>query len=153
MAEKIKWEEYEHDYNKKGADWFWFILSGALIVLIISILMRNFLFGVFSIIAAFTIMLMGSRKPKKLNFSIEAKGIKIESKLYPYEELDSFWLNYDPPQKKEIILETKQKFGRYIKIPLGNIDPNLARSHLIKILKEEKHEESLMETIAEKLGF
>lgn len=149
----IKWSGNEYQYTPKTSNWFWYVASGSLILIIISILMRNFLFAVFILIASFTIVLFGTKKPQRINFVIQANGIKIGPKLYTFEELTSFWVNYDPPFKKEVILEQKKKLSRYIKIPIENVDPNLIRETLLKFLKEKKHEESLVETIAERLGF
>jgi hypothetical protein len=120
----IRWKEFEYSHTAKTANWFWLVASGALAFIIIAILMHNFLFGFFAIAAAFAVILMGVKKPRELTFSIEAKGIKIGPRLYLYEDLNSFWINYDPPEKKELILETKKKLAQHIKIPLGDTNPN-----------------------------
>jgi len=41
----IKWSAMEHDHPQKTADWYWYVGSGALAVLIFAYLLRNFLFG------------------------------------------------------------------------------------------------------------
>jgi len=151
--QSIKWTALEYNYTPKNSNWFWLVASGALVLIIVSVIMRNFLFGVFVGLAVFVIILSSSKKPRKLIFSIESRGIKIGNNYYPYSELNSFWINYDPPEKKELILKTKKKLANFIKIPLANTDPNLVRDFLLKMLKEKRYDESLTETITEKLGF
>lgn len=150
---KLAWTCLEYDYRPKTPDWFWFVASGALLVVIIAILMRNFLFAVLVIIAAFVVAVLGTKKPQKINFAISARGVEIEKQIYPYKELESFWINYNPPEKKELAIKSKKKFVGLIKIPLDNTDPNLVRKKLARVLKEEELEESLIETIADRLRF
>jgi len=149
----IKWRCLEYDYHPKTSDWFWFVASGALLIVIVAIIMRNFLFAALAIIAAFVVAILGTKKPQKINFIISTRGVEIGKQIYSYKELESFWINYDPPRKKELIVKSKKKLVGLIKIPLDNIDPNLIRKKLIRVLKEEEVEESLVETIADWLRF
>ncbi|MBU1178865.1 hypothetical protein KKB69_00790 [Patescibacteria group bacterium] len=148
-----EWIEFEHGHHPKNNEWFWYVASGALIIVILAIFLSNFLFAVLAIIAALVIILTGARKPRKIKFSVGTKGIKAGEKFYPYKELGSFWIHYDPPLKKELIIKFSKKLSQHAKIPLGNADPGRIRNFLIKILKEEEHEESLTEKLAELLGF
>ncbi len=151
--QKFEWKEFEHNTPKKSTDWFWYIGSGALIVVIVSIFLKNFLFAVFAIVAVFVIFALYTQTPQETDFKIDAKGIKIGKTFYKYKEIDSFWINYNPPHKKELILELDKRLHPHVKIPIGNQDPNEIRDFLSKILEEEEYEESLIETIAERLGF
>jgi hypothetical protein len=98
-------------------------------------------------------MNFGSRKPRIISFEISGRGIKIAKRLYPYDNLKSFWIHYDPPRKSELSLESKKAIMPYITIPLGDIDPNIIRDRLIKLLPEKKHEESIIDNISHYLGF
>jgi hypothetical protein len=40
-----------------------------------------------------------------------------------------------------------------VSIPLGDTDPNILREHLLKFVKEKRHEESITETLSRLLGF
>jgi len=86
-------------------------------------------------------------------FSFTARGLQIDSRLFPYENLRSFWIHYEPPAKKNIVIEPKKLFMPAIIIPLGDADPNIIREHLLKFLKEERAEESIAQTISRLLGF
>lgn len=149
----IKWSALEYGYIPKSPDWFWVIgiITTALFVAVA--ILGNILFAVFIAIAGFTIAMYGARKPQTANFAIQARGIEINKTLYAYGNLKSFWIHYDPPRKKELSVQSEKMFMPYIKIPLGDIDPNIVREVLLKFLKEREHQESLIDILGEYLRF
>lgn len=150
----ISWEAPEYTYYPKQKEWHWLvgIIATGLVILAV-VVMKSFLFGVFIAVAAFTIMLVGTRKPRIVLFEISSRGVAASKKLYPYNNLKSFWIRYDPPRKKELSLESKKTFMPYIIMPLGDTNPNIIREQLIRFLPEKEHEESLIESISHYLGF
>lgn len=148
----ITWEEYEYKHKPKSGNWFWLVASGALILIIVSILMKNFLLGVIAVAGAFAVAMLGAQHPRKMAFAIEKKGVKVGHTFYPFGELESFWINYDPPHKKEIFLKSKKKIIKHVRIPLGENNPAQIRSIFKKILKEEEYEETFTDILMEKLG-
>ena len=104
-------------------------------------------------VAAVSVILVGTKNPRRVTFSLEVKGIKVGREFFPYDEINTFWIHYDPPHKKELVINPQKKLGRNIKIPLGDTDPNEARDFLKKVLKEERQEEPLTEIVANWLGF
>lgn len=93
------------------------------------------------------------KEPKEVNFAITPKGIVINQIFYPYHELFSFWINYNPPIFKELLIRHKKKFLPLTKIPLANQNPNIIRNRLLEFLPEKKEEESLVDIISRLLRF
>ncbi len=149
----LKWETLEYQYIPKSNDWFWYLASAALMLVIAAVFMHNFLLGVIAVIGAFSMAIMGGRKPERIIFSIEIKGIRIDNKLYPYANLNSFWLNYDPPDRKELILESKKALAPRITINTEDVDPNQIRKTLLKFLKEKKQEDTMLDAVENLIGF
>lgn len=149
----IRWTTHEYTFREKNSEWFWYVVSAGLAIIIISIFLHNFLLAILAIVGASSIILVGKKDPSELDFEINARGIKIENSLYLYKEMESFYLNYNPPFKKEIIIKRKSKFSPFIKIPIDDTDPNIIRRVLITVLKEDEHEDTIMETIMDRLGF
>jgi len=84
---------------------------------------------------------------------IKTEGVQINDDLYPYENLKSFWIFYDPPYHQELSIRSKKMFtGGYIKIPLGEEDPLKIRKFLIKFIPEKKQEEALVDVFARMVG-
>ena len=174
MSHKINWQALEYEYKPKSADWFWtvwIVASGATIA---SFLLNNILFGIFILLSAFSVSIYASKKPSLINFSLSEKGISINNKLISYSALESFWITEDlnPTDRQDpdpaderspkpaigqgkILFKAKRKTSPYISIPLTKkvIDSEEIKEYLLKHLKEIEHNESLLQTIIEKLGF
>jgi len=153
LLEKIEWKAPEYEYIKKSPDWFWAVGIITVGLLVSAFFLKSFLFGFLVLLAGFSIALYGAKKPNIVSFSIGPRGIKIREILYEYENLKKFWINYDPPQKKELLIESKKTLMPHIIIPLANENPKKIRDYLLQFLKEEKIEESLIMTIARLLKF
>lgn len=143
----VQWEALEYEHAPKSNNWFWSVGVVAVGLIFAAILLNNILFAIFVTLAAFTIILYASRKPRKIIFTLTSRGLKIENRLFPYENLRSFWIHYDPPLKKILIIEPKKLLMPTISIPLADADPNIVREHLLKFLKEERREESAVQTL------
>lgn len=149
----IRWEALEYEYRPKSNNWFWTIGIISLGLSVASLLLGNLLFAILILIAGFAIILAGARRPRKILFSFTSRGLEIEKRLFPYENLKSFWIHYEPPHKKLLSIEPKKIFMPMIFIPLEDINPNIVREHLLKFLKEERREESFVQTIIRLVGF
>jgi len=149
----IQWTAPEFEKREKSPAWFLAVGIFALIFFTIALLMKNFIFAVLIIISVFAIFIYAIKTPRQINFKIDGKGLWIGEKLYPYEELNSFWIFFEPSQIKELSIKSKKILAPLIKIPLLDQDPVLIRQALIKFIPEEKQEESLVDIIARGIGF
>lgn len=149
----IKWEALEYEYRPKSPNWFWSagIISAA--VAAAAVLLGNVLFAILVLLAGFSVILFGARRPRKIWFSLTVQGIQIGDRLFPYDNIRSFWIHYDPPYKKILSIELKKIFMPEMLIPLADNDPNVIREHLIKFVKERRHEESFTEILTRLIGF
>ncbi|NOY35572.1 MAG: hypothetical protein GXP44_01470 [bacterium] len=149
----IEWEAAEYEHREKTADWFWAVGIITLAAVVSAFLLENFLLAILSGLIGFSISLYGAKKPATVKFKIGSRGVQIGGKLYDYENLNSFWIDYDPPRRKELILESKKTFMPHINIMLEDTDPEEVREYLSQFVKEEKIEESWASTISRILGF
>lgn len=149
----IQWEAPEFEKYEKGAGWFIVLGIFALIIFTIVLLMKNFIFAILIILAVFTIFIYALKEPRLVTFKISGKGITIDTKIYSYDELKSFWIFYEPPQIKELSLKSKKLLMPLIKIPLEEQNPTLIRGALIKFIPEQKQEQSLIDIVAKNIRF
>lgn len=150
---KLEWVAPEFVKYKREKSWF--ILPGlvALALIIIAIILKNFLFTVGIIIAAFIVYFYAVKEPRKIKFSISGKGIQVDNQIFPFENLKSFWIFYNPPEIKELSVRSKKMFIPYIKLPLGDQNPAEIRKLLLRFIPERKHQESMVDTWARRLRF
>jgi len=153
ILKKLEWTAPEFTKYKKNKSWFIWLIFFALVIIIIAIIFKNFLWVVLTILAVFTIYIYATKEPRKIKFSISGKGIQIDQKIYKFENLKSFWIFYDPPEVKEISLRSKKVLMPYIKIPLGDQNPVEIRKLLLNFLPEKKHKESIIDEWARKIRF
>ncbi len=149
----IQWTAPEFEKHEKGPAWFLVVGFFALIFFTIALLMKNFIFAILIMLAVFTIFIYALKTPRQINFKIKGEGITISDKLYPFEDLSSFWIFYEPPRIKELSIKSKKTLTMMIRIPLSNQDPSSIRQALIKFIPEEKQEESLVDIIFKSIGF
>jgi hypothetical protein len=149
----IEWSAPEYEYHEKSSDWFWALGIITVGLFLSAILLKSFLFAFLILLSGFSLALYSARKPNNISFKINVQGIHIGETIYTYENLKSFWIDYEPPHKKELIVESKKTLMPHIAIMLGEADPLRVRDYLLKFLKEEKIEEPLTTSIARFLKF
>jgi len=149
----IEWQAPEFTYYPKNRSW---LVASALIALgliIWGILTYNFLFVLLMLLGYFSVIVYALKKPRLLRLTLTPKGVKVGKMIYPFENLKSFCIFYQPPLIKELSLQSKKKFIPYIKIPLGEANVDEVRKFLLKYLPEKKHRESLIDDLARSLKF
>jgi len=150
---QIKWSAPEFEYYNKEKSWF--VITGifAIILFLWALFTKNILFVLLIGLGYFSIVAFGLKKPRDIKLAITPKGVQIEKTVYPFDNLKSFWIFYDPDGPKEISLRSKKTVMPYIKIPLGSQNPAEIRKILIKYLPERKHAESLIDNLSRSLKF
>ncbi len=149
----IEWSALE--FEKHPKDPAWFLASGflAIIFLVIAIFMKNFLFAIIVILSAFSIFVWAQKQPKKIKFKLTSRGIIINKILYNYENLNSFWIFYEPPEVKHLSIESKKFFMPKIIISLAEQNPEKIKEFLLKYLPEKEHHESAIDALGKYLRY
>lgn len=143
----LKWQAKEFKKRQKTVSWYigWGILS--LLIIAFAVWQKSALMVIVFVLISVCVYLFAQKEPKKINFAISKKGIKIDGKLYDYDELKSFWIFYDPPSKKILSLESKKILMPYVNIPINKLNPVKLRKILLKYIPEKEHQESLIDNL------
>ncbi len=112
---------------------------------------KNYLFGLILAFALLGLYIRYRRKPRNLKIFLTGQGFLIDSSLYEFQELESFWIDYRPPQIKELILRTKKIIEPKLSLLLENIDPVQLRQELMKYLPEKEEKDNLLDIFAKLL--
>ncbi len=150
----ITWRAAEYEYAGKRASWY-FIIIGATAVLTISALWQhNFFFAVFVLIAGTMLIVLGKKRPRVVNFTINEKGVGIgKYQFYDYDDLEGFDIHERPHRLDEILLKRKTTFNPFVKMPIDSKNAPKARVILTSYLEETEYNESLIDILADWLGF
>ena len=144
----IKWTAPEFEYFKKTEWWQWALIVIAIILGLIALWQRNFLFLIFIAIAAFIIALLAKEKPRNIDFELEKRGLLINKKLYEYRTFASFALKEETLQFKN-----KERWRPYLTIPIPADQEELVRSYLLAFLPEVEYNESAIDALSRLLRF
>jgi hypothetical protein len=149
----LEWHAPEHEHKQRSSDWFWALGIITVSIVLVAILFGNIIFGILILVSAFSLALFINKQPEDIQMSINGIGIMKDRTLYPFETLDTFWIDIEHPHKK-IILHSKKVLMPLIIIPVAD-DMNVDALHeqLSKYIKEEYHSLPLVEKILEYLGF
>jgi hypothetical protein len=152
IAPIISWRAPEHHYVEKTNDWYWAvgIIAGTMAAL--AFIFGNVIFGIFIIVATFTLLLHSSKRPRIIECSINDRGVVVDDILYPFLSLESFWI--DAHQRPAQILIKSQKFFMpYIVVHIDEINPESVRTVLLKYIAETEHSEPITQKLLERVGF
>jgi len=152
---KVAWKSLEHNHFKdKTADWFWGLGIVTVGVAVLSLYFGNIFFAVIIILFAIISSMLVRKKPELLDFEINRKGIKAGPILYPFSNLESFWVD-DGEFEDKIILRSKKAMSPYVILPFDSTvtDAELIRDYLLDYLDEEEMDEPITQMLLEILGF
>ena len=144
----LSWQAPEFQKYERSQNWFmlWLIIS--IVAVAIAIIFKNFLFAIFLVFAALAVFIHALQEPKTATFKITARGVLIDGKIHSFEDLESFWIIYEPPQVKTLILKSKKLLVSQVNIPIGSENPVKIRQALIDFLPEKEQRESLIDLIS-----
>ena len=150
--EKLSWEALEYEDKERSSDWFWAL--GIIVVTSAgaSVIYGNYFFALLIVLSGALLGFYARRKPEIANYELNESGLKLRTRLYPYENIKAFWINIE--HKPTLFIKSDRAFMPIISVP---IEYNMAdQVHAIftemKVLEEEMKEHP-SEKIMEVLGF
>ena len=142
------WEILEHEPRPKSLDWSWVvgILGGA--IAIAAFVLGNILFGVFIVIATFSIILYGHKEPDLLMVDISRKGVRVNKEFFPYPTLDSFWIDDERGYPVLTILSKERNILPHIRVPIPHdLNTDDLLDMLLNYLDEDYHPPTFTESL------
>jgi hypothetical protein len=150
-----EWKAREFVQYSRPKSWYTLLLAIAGILVVYSIIVANYLFTIIIVMLAIIINTLTRKEPQLINVAITTKGIKINEKLYTFDEdLASFWILYNPPDLKTLNFSRQQRFLPEITIQLESQNPLKIRELLLDHLTEDvEKEEHAADKVARRFGF
>ncbi|MFA6295918.1 MAG: hypothetical protein WC663_01045 [Patescibacteria group bacterium] len=151
----MKWEAREFIQYDRNPAWILVVYILAALTLVYAIWTMNFLFAVLIVLFTIVIVIYTQRKPNILKVAIMKKGFKINDTLYTYEDdLDNFWILYNPPDLKVLNFKRKQSLFPALVIQLEDQNPLKVREMLLKFLPEDlNQDEGTIDKFSRRIGF
>ncbi len=149
--ETVVWEAREHNHAHKDPDWFWGIGIAATAIAVISIFIGNPLFALLIILATATLFIHAIKTPQIITIVLNEEHIAAGNDVFPYEELDSFWIVRDE-NGHFLILKTKRVLNPRIILPLDMQKIETVRKYLRELIPEKKLEIPISHRVLDFLG-
>ena len=150
--EKMEWSALEYEEKERTNDWFWAL--GVIVVAgsITSIIFANYFFAALLVISGILLGFFAVKKPETVVYELNNKGLKIKSRLYPYEKIKAFFVQTE--KKPLLFIKTERFFMPILSIPIEYGHAHSIRNIMLsKEVIEEKMTEHPYEKIMEQLGF
>jgi hypothetical protein len=148
-----EWQSPEHHFDQRSKDWYWILGIVALGSAILAFYFDNFLFGIFILLAAFTIGFLSYKETRDVSVKVTDKGIVFHRYLYAFRSHHSFWIDDEHLRGARILLRPTNSFLPLTAIPVAEeVDLNELRELLLQFLDEEFLEESFIHRLFDKIG-
>src|SRR3989338_4567427 len=156
--DKLSWSALEYEEKERSQDWFWALGIIVATSSIASIIFENYFFAALLVLSGLLLGLFATKKPGTVAYELNNKGLKIGNRLYPYENIKSFWVQLDTSGetnlKPLLFIHSERAFMPIISIPIDEIIAVKIHSILLeRNIAEVEMKEHLSEKIMEILGF
>ena len=153
---ELIWVAPEYEFREKGVSWYWASICIAILILAFAVWQKNYLFAVFIVIAEMLMLVWGSEEPRLVKFTLNAKRLEIGiGRVYPLSDIDHFSVeDLDHKEWASVVVRSKHVFKFPVRIHVPK--HHLADAQAILSgagVEERHHEETLLETLEEFLGF
>ncbi len=145
---QLEWKAPEFINHYRGAKWF--LIAGILTILLIgyAIYSGSATMAIVFIVLAGVYYLTHNQEPKIINIKITDLGIYAGDDYHPFNEINSFWINYHPPYVHNLTLRLSDKSRTKVVIQLDVQNPVEVRKTLAREIPEvEGEHESVMEML------
>jgi len=140
------WEAKEFENHPRTTKWYLYAGIIIFILLIITILSKNYLLSFIILVGAF--ILIQSKHEESTSIELSEYGIRIGETLLPYDKILSFWISRSTEEKPLLILKIDRTFHPIETIP---IDENLPVSQIRNFLNEFVEEIEMKEPLPRKI--
>lgn len=153
------WEEYSHIYFPKDKDWKWSVGIISVTIALISFMFSNITFGVLVLVATGVLLLHAFKEPKLVRFEINTKGVRVDQEFWAFPDIQYFWIedNREHHLHSRILFATSGVLDSLLilTLPISATNDEIHDIHeeLVKILPEQRVNESIFQKLLEYLGF
>jgi hypothetical protein len=149
---KIEWTALEYEEKERSKDWFWAL--GIIVVTAgaAAIIFGNYFFAALIVLSGVMLGFFAIKKPGTVAYELNDKGLKAGTRLFPYENIKSFWLQKEI--RPTLFIKSERFFMPIIPIPIDDSMTEHVRDlFLSKNIPEEEMREHISDKIMEGLGF
>jgi hypothetical protein len=150
------WEAPEFEYREKEVSWYWISIIAAALIIAFSVWQKDFLFGLFIVIAEILFIVWGNKVPAVVPFTLTDTGIDIGGyKSYLMKEFESWSVDAagDGVEWADVIFYFRSRLHPPLQLIVPEATLAELRANMKTVLKEIEHEPTLIDSIEKFLRF
>jgi len=151
----VSWSAEEYDrVRERSAVWYWGGITVASLLVIFALWQNNILFAIFIVIAWLVLASVSENAPKIWAFAVLESGITIGSdKKYGWNEIAGFDVHAESDSHRALLVKTTHTFMPMIRINIPQEKEKEITGILLRFIKREEYEESLIDTLIRIMRF
>jgi hypothetical protein len=151
---ETSWQAPEFEYRPKSVSWYWISIIISAAIIAFAIWQRNFLFGIFIVIAEILLIAWGNEIPATINFTLTENDLSIgEAKRYQVKLFENFSVNELDDDWTELHFTFKAKLRTPLKVLLPKTKIEEVRKNFKPVLRETEFDPSLLDSLEKIIGF
>lgn len=147
-----RWQAPEHEIREKDRKWYLYVSCVLLAIIIYAVYTNSPVMAITFILIGMVGYIFLSKEPRIIDFVITPRGIVAGREIYEFENIESFWIFYEPNHLKVISLHMKHKLLPYTNIPVHEEDPVEIRALLMEYIPEIKQEPGIADALERFIG-
>lgn len=158
----MTWHAPEFAYRGRGVSWYWVTIIIAAVMVAFAVWQRDFLFGLFVIVAEILAIVWATRIPRMISFAVTEREFLIgERRRYAMTEFESFSVDEDEftgdftdhGDFVALIFHFKGKLRAPLRVMLPAVYLDSARKNFTTVLRELPYEPTLIDSLEKIIGF
>lgn len=129
----LTWTAASRPYRKKDRSYFTTVAIIVILLILISILAREFLLVGVLLAFAFVTYVLGFVPPEDVEYKISGQGVTIGGHFYFWDDLDSFWFSEKEGQRILHVL-THLRFPAQLMVVLGSASEEEVKKIIARFL-------------------
>jgi len=152
--EGITWDTFEYDYTHNPLQWYGILFLASGILIAISVMSNNILLAGFLLVASFLLVAFSRRKPELVRVTVTKRGIRKEQELYPYIDIDHFFILEEGDATPLLLIERRSGIQRVLSIPISrDVDTEILKEVLSEHIPETHMRRPGVDILVDRLGY
>jgi hypothetical protein len=152
LPDVLEWEVYESLHGDRSTDWFWGVGLSGVVIGIIAIILHNVLLAILAVIGAVTLVAVSLKHPTLYSYALTPRGVIEGETLYPWSELDVFWVQETDPAM--LLIRSNRATVPLLDLPLPETaDTQLVHDYMFQYIDDEPLRLGTLQQIMNRLGF
>lgn len=141
----LQWQGPEYEIHPKSALWYTCAIVFLAGMAFWAVWTNSFIVATLFILIGIVGFLYLNIPPRVVDYAITTEGFVVGNHIHYFEEIESFWIIYEPPHTRVISLRVDGHIFPHHHIPLHQLDPVDLREVLEQYVPEVRQQENLVD--------